>query len=68
MKLPNKICSVDQDRMDFTTVASSVYDETCAVIGTEELSVPRVVGRQNHRDNVEAESASPYYQRLIFLS
>ena len=37
----------DQDRMDFTTVASSIYDEACAVVGTEELSMPRVAGRQD---------------------
>ena len=29
--------------------------------------MPRVVGIQVHRDNVEAESASQYYQRSIFL-
>ena len=58
---------LDQNRMDFTTVASN-YDEACAVVGTEELSMPRVAGRQVRRDNLEAESASQYYQRLIFLS
>ena len=36
--------------------------------GTEELSMPWVAGRQVHRDNVEAESTSQYYQRSIFLS
>ena len=55
---------LDQDRMDFTKVASSIYDKACAVVGTEELLLPRVAGRQVHRDNVEAESAS----RSIFLS
>ena len=30
--------------------------------------MPQVAGRQIHRDNVEAESASQYYQRSIFLS
>ena len=59
--------ALDQDRVDFNTVASSIYDEACATVGTKELSVPRVVGIQVHRDNVEAESASQYYQRLIFL-
>ena len=59
---------LDQDRMDFTTVASDIYDEACAVVGTEDLSMPRVAGRQVHRDNLEAESASQYYQRSIFLS
>ena len=58
---------LDQDRMDFNTVASSIYDESCAAVGTKELSVPRVVGIQVHRDNVEAESASQYYQRSVFL-
>ena len=58
---------LDQDRVDFNTVASSIYDEAWAVVGTKELSVPRVVGIQVHRDNVEAESASHYYQRSIFL-
>ena len=58
---------LDQDRVDFNTVASSIYDEACAAVGTKELSVPRVVGIQVHRDNVEAESASQYYQRSIFL-
>ena len=58
---------LDQDRVDFNTVASSIYDEACAVVGMKELSVPRVVGIQVHRDNVEAESASQYYQRSIFL-
>ena len=58
---------LDQDRVDFNTVASSVYDEACAAVGTKELSVPRVVGIQVHRDNVEAESASQYYQGSIFL-
>ena len=53
--------------MDFITVASSIYDEACAVVGTEELSMRRVAGRQVHRDNAEAESASQYYQRLICL-
>ena len=53
--------------MDFNTVASSIYDEACAAVGMKELSVPRVVGIQVHRDNVEAESASQYYQRSIFL-
>ena len=53
--------------VDFNTVASSIYDEACAVVGTKELSVPRVVGSQVHRDNAEAESASQYYQRSIFL-
>ena len=58
---------LDQDRVDFNTVAFSSYDKACAAVGTKELSVPRVVGIQVHRDNVEAESASQYYQRLIFL-
>ena len=58
---------LDQDRVDFNTVASSIYEEACAVVGMKELSVPRVVGIQVHRDNVEAESASQYYQRSIFL-
>ena len=58
---------LDQYRMDFNTVASSIYDEASAVVGTKELSVPRVVGIQVHRDNVVAESASQYYQRSIFL-
>ena len=58
---------LDQDRMDFNTVASSIYDGACAVVGTKELSVPRVVGIQVCRDNVEAESASQYYQRSVFL-
>ena len=58
---------LDQDRMDFNTVASSIYDKACAAVGTKELSVPRVVGIQVHRDNVEAESAPQYYQRSIFL-
>ena len=53
--------------MDFNTVASSIYDEACAAVGTKELSVPRVVGIHVHLDNVEAESALLYYQRLIFL-
>ena len=44
------------------------YDEACGVVGTEELSVPWVAGRQVHCDNVEAESASQYYQHSIFLS
>ena len=48
---------LDQDREDFITVASTIYDEACAVVGTKKLSVPRVVGIQVHRDNVEAESA-----------
>ena len=34
---------LDQDRVDFNTVASSIYDEACTVLGTKELSVPRVV-------------------------
>ena len=38
------------------------------MVDTEELSLPRVAGRQVHRDNVEVESASQYYQRSIFLS
>ena len=59
--------ALDQDRVDFNTVASSIYDEACAAVGTKELSVPRVVGIQVHLDNVEAESASQYYQRSIFL-
>ena len=58
---------LDQDRVDFNTVASSIYDEACAAVGTKELLVPRVVGIQVHRDNVEAESTSQYYQRSIFL-
>ena len=58
---------LDQDRVDFNTVASSIYDEACAAVGTKELSVPWVVGIQVHGDNVEAESASQYSQRLIFL-
>ena len=45
---------LDQDGVDFNTVASSIYDEACAVVGTKQLSVPRVVGIQVHRDNVEA--------------
>ena len=61
---------LDQDWMDFTTVAFSrpIYDEACAVVGTEEFSMPRVARRQVHRDNVEAESASQHYERSIFLS
>ena len=59
---------LDQDRVDFNTVASSICDEACTTVGTKQLSVPRVVGIQVHRDNVEAESASQYYQRSIFLS
>ena len=58
---------LDQNRVDFNTTASSIYDEACAAVGMKELSVPRVVGIQVHRDNVEAESASQYYQRSIFL-
>ena len=58
---------LDQDRVDFNTVASSIYDEACAVVGMKELSVPRVVRIQVHRDNAEAELASQYYQRSIFL-
>ena len=58
---------LEQDRVDFNTVASSIYDEACAAVGTRKLLVPRVVGIQVHRDNVEAESASQYYQRSIFL-
>ena len=58
---------LDQDRVDFNTVASGIYDEACAAVGMKELSVPQVVGIQVHRDNVEAESASQYYQRSIFL-
>ena len=57
---------LDQDRVDFNTVASSIYDEACAVVGTKELSVPRVVGIQVYRNNVEAEPAPKYYQRSIF--
>ena len=57
----------DQDRVEFNTVASSIYDEACAAVGKKELSVPLVVGIQVHRDNVEAESASQDYQRSIFL-
>ena len=57
----------DQDRVDFNTVAYSIYDEACAAVGRKELLVPRFVGIQVHRDNVEAESASQYYQRSIFL-
>ena len=53
--------------MDFNTVASSIYDEACAVVGTKELSVPRVVGIQVHRDNVKAGLASQYYEHSIFL-
>ena len=56
---------LDQDRVDFNTVASSIYDEAYAAVGTKQLSVPRVVGIQVHRDNVEVESASQYYQRSI---
>ena len=59
---------LDQDRMDFTTVACSTYDEGCVVVSMEELTMPRVAGRQVHRDNVEAESASQYYQRSMFFS
>ena len=58
---------LDQDRVDFNTVASSIYDEACVAVGMKELSVPRLVGIQVHRDNVEAELASQYYQRSIFL-
>ena len=58
---------LDQDWVDFNTVASSIFDESCAVVGTKELSVSWVVGIQVHRDNVEAESASQYHQHLIFL-
>ena len=59
---------LDQNCMDFTTVASSIYDEACAVISMEELTVPWVAGRLVHCDNVEVESASQYYQRSIFYS
>ena len=31
---------LDQNCMDFTTVASSIYDEACAMISMEELTVP----------------------------
>ena len=58
---------LDQDRVDFNTVASSIYDEACAVVGTKELSMPRIVGIQVHRNNVEAESASQHCQHSIFL-
>ena len=57
----------DEDRVDFNTVASSIYDEACAVVGTKQPTVPRVVGIQVHCDNVEEESASQYYQSSIFL-
>ena len=57
---------LDQDGVDFNTVAFSIYEEVCAVVGTKELLVPRVVGIQVHRGSIEAESASQYYQRSIF--
>ena len=44
---------LDQDRMDFITVASSIYDEACAVVGYEELLMSRGAGRQVYRDNLE---------------
>ena len=59
---------LDHDRMDFTSVASSTYDEGCALVSMEGLTMPRVAGRLVHCDNVEAVSASQYYQRLIFFS
>ena len=31
---------LDQDLVDFNTVASSIYDEACAAVGTKQLSVP----------------------------
>ena len=31
---------LDQDRVDFNTVASSICDEACAAVGTKQLSVP----------------------------
>ena len=40
---------LDQDRVDFNTVASSIYDEACAAVGMKELSVSRVVGIQVHQ-------------------
>ena len=58
---------LDENRVDFNTVAFIIYDEACAVVGTKEVSVPRVVGIQVHRDNVEVESASQYFQRSIFF-
>ena len=58
---------LDQDRVDFNTVASSINDEACAAVGTKQLLVPSVVGIQVHRDNVEAELPSQNYQRSIFL-
>ena len=30
------------------------------MVGAEELSMPRVAGKQVHRDNLEAESAFQY--------
>ena len=30
---------LDHDRMDFNTVASSIYDEACAVVGTIEVGL-----------------------------
>ena len=66
--LPASLQSVlAQDRVDLNTVASSIYDEACAAVGMKQLSVSPVVGIKVHRDNVEAESASQYYQRSIFL-
>jgi hypothetical protein len=32
-----------------------------------ELAIPRRVGRQTHRDNVEANSPEEYYRRTLFL-
>ena len=51
---------LDQDRVDFNTVASIVVFmmRLVAVLATKEFSVHQVVVIQVHRDNVEAESAS----------
>ena len=59
---------LDQIRVEFDTVVPRIYDEACAVNGTEELSMPRIVGMQIHCDNVEVEAASQCHQCSIFLS
>ena len=38
---------------------SALIDEACAVVGTEELSMPRAAGRQVHRDKFSHRSSKP---------
>ena len=56
-------------RVNVTTIHSRVYQKALEVAGkvNVEESLPRTTGRQQHRGNVPASSASDYYRKQLTI-